>query len=65
MIARFDPELVAVFAGLLGLLFVATAVTAALRRRELAPGVRATVDNAWARIRASEVLPTPRGPAKR
>lgn len=50
MSTRFDPELVAVFGGLLALLVVATAVGAVLRRRVTAAGARATVENAWQRI---------------
>jgi phosphatidate cytidylyltransferase len=50
MIARFDPELVAVFGGLLTLLVVATVAGAVLRRRVTSPGARATVENAWQRI---------------
>jgi len=50
MIARFDPELVAVFGGLLALLVVATVAGAVLRRRVSSPGARATVENAWQRI---------------
>lgn len=52
MMPAIAPQLLATFAGLLGLLVVATVLTAVLRRVVRGEGARATLDNAAARIRA-------------